>query len=254
MQWVFLSPHLDDVAISCAGLVWELSQERHSVSIWSIFAGKPPPGPLSEFAERLHARWQTGPGATRLRRAEDRRSCRRMGAQPVHLDIPDCIYRTGRSSRAHLYPSEQSLFGPLHPTERSLASRLALRLQRRLPPDAQIVCPLALGNHVDHQLTRLAAEQTGRALLYYADYPYAAYAQPDLDLLHQSGWQSKPWVISPPGMQAWIQAVWEHRSQISTFWSDLADVQSQITAYCRQMEGVRLWTAPATVHEKPVGA
>lgn len=244
MQWIFLSPHLDDIAISCAGLAWELSQQGQPVSIWSICAGKPPAGPISPFAQSLHARWQAGSHAVRLRQAEDRRACQKIGAQPVYLDIPDCIYRTARNTGAHLYPSEESLFGPLHPAERRLVERLSRRLARNLPPEAQIVSPLALGNHVDHQLTRQAAEQTGRTLYYYADYPYAAKAEEELEGLRQSGWQSQVWPISPPALQAWIEAVWEHQSQISTFWNGREDVRAQITAYCQQMGGVRLWSPP----------
>ncbi len=244
MQWVFLSPHLDDVAISCAGLVWELTQQGDRVSIWSICAGKPPAGPLSPFAQSLHARWRAGSQAVHLRQAEDRRACQKMGAEPVYLDIPDCIYRTARKTGEHLYASEESLFGPLHPAEHRLVQRLARRLARNLPPEAQLVAPLALGNHVDHQLTRQAAEQSERSLCYYADYPYAAKAAEELEILRQSGWQSRVWPISPPALQAWIAAVWEHQSQISTFWSGLEDVQDQILVYCQQMSGVRLWSPP----------
>ncbi|HWQ84708.1 MAG TPA: PIG-L family deacetylase [Anaerolineales bacterium] len=244
MDWVFLSPHLDDVAISCAGLVWELTQQDHPVSIWSICAGKPPAGPLSPFAQSLHARWNTGSQTVRTRRAEDQRSCLRMGAQPVYLDIPDCIYRTARKTNAHLYPSEESLFGPVHPAEARLIQHLSRRLLRSLPEDAQIVCPLALGSHVDHQLTRLSAEQTGRSLLYYADYPYAHQAENELASLQLAGWQPQLWPVSPEALQEWIAAVWEHRSQISTFWSGLEDVHSHIAAYCQQMGGVRLWSSP----------
>ena len=256
MQWVFLSPHLDDVAISCAGLVWELARQGDTVSIWSICAGKPPAVPLSPFAQSLHARWQAGAPAggqasqqaVHLRQAEDRRACQKMGAEPVYLDIPDCIYRTARKTGAHLYAAEESLFGSLPPAERRLVQRLGRRLARRLarnlPPEAPLVPPLALGNHVDHQLTRQAAEQTGRALSYYADYPYAAKAEAELEVLRQSGWQSQVWPISPPALQVWIAAVWEHQSQISTFWGGLEDVKAHITAYCQQMGGVQLWSPP----------
>ncbi len=245
MHWVFLSPHLDDVAISCAGLAWELSQQGHPVSVWSICAGKPPSGPLSEFAESLHTRWETGSQAVRIRRLEDRRSCRRMGALPVHLNIPDCIYRRAGSPPAPLYPSLQALFGPLHPAEQPLVRRLTRRLLRRLPAETQVVAPLALGSHVDHQLTRQAAEQTGHTIYYYADYPYAAQESGRLDTLLQAGWQSQVWSVSPPALQAWVAAVWDHQSQISTFWSGLADLQATIAAYCEQMGGVRLWSPPA---------
>ena len=69
MEWIFISPHLDDIALSCGGLVWELAHAGDQVSIWTICAGEPPVAPLSPFAESLHDRWQTGAEATQRRRA-----------------------------------------------------------------------------------------------------------------------------------------------------------------------------------------
>jgi len=53
MNWIYISPHLDDVAFSSGGLVWEQSNAGEQVGIWTIFAGDPPVGPLSDFAEKL---------------------------------------------------------------------------------------------------------------------------------------------------------------------------------------------------------
>jgi hypothetical protein len=85
-------------------------------------------------------------------------------------------------------------------------------------------------------------------LLYYADYPYAHTAETELQVLQLSGWRAQTWRISPEGMQAWVQAVWEHQTQISTFWSGQAEVQAQIAFYSQQMGGVRLWKPPPAAH------
>ena len=67
MEWIYLSPHFDDIAYSCGGLVWEQVNSGQMVSIWTICAAYPPPGPLSSFASILHERWGTGREAiTRL--------------------------------------------------------------------------------------------------------------------------------------------------------------------------------------------
>lgn len=75
MQTIYLSPHLDDVALSCGGLVWQEAQAGEQVAIWTICAGGIPPGPLSDFAKKLHKRWQTGRNAVKHRRQEDIASC-----------------------------------------------------------------------------------------------------------------------------------------------------------------------------------
>ena len=59
MEWIYFSPHLDDVALSCGGLAWEQSQSGSPVQVWTICAGDPPARPLSAFAEELHERWET---------------------------------------------------------------------------------------------------------------------------------------------------------------------------------------------------
>src|SRR5512139_3118661 len=79
MHWIYLSPHLDDAALSCGGLIWEQVHAGDTVSVWTICAGDPPNGSLSPFAEALHARWQSGIEAAVLRREEDVTSCLLLG-------------------------------------------------------------------------------------------------------------------------------------------------------------------------------
>jgi LmbE family N-acetylglucosaminyl deacetylase len=241
MEWIYLSPHLDDVALSCGGLVWEQGRAGGKVSIWTVCAGDPPVGPLSPFAETLHARWETGREAAASRRREDLASCAVLGATAWHLAVPDCIYRRSSADGRALYASEAALFGEVDPEEQALVDSLRAELAKRLPAEAHLVCPLGIGGHVDHRLTRRVAEELGRPLWYYADYPYVADEMGTPEVLRVAKWHERRFPVSPGGLQAWIQAVAAHQSQISSFWPDLRSMEAAITDYCCAFGGVRLW-------------
>jgi LmbE family N-acetylglucosaminyl deacetylase len=241
MEWVYLSPHLDDIALSCGGLVWEQCQAGDRVSVWTVCAGDPGEEPLSPFAQSLHERWQTGREAVRQRRAEDEAACAILGAAARHFPIPDCIYRRSPLNGNHLYTTEESLFGPLHPQEFGLVQSLSAELRRSLPAEAEIVCPLTLGGHVDHRLTCAAAAGLERPLWYYADYPYEREAIGELAVLEQAGWKSFLFRVSTGGLAAWTHSVAAHASQISTFWPNLVTMQAALRDYWAENEGVRLW-------------
>ncbi len=241
MHWIYLSPHLDDVALSVGGLLWEQVKAGKSVKILTIFAGDPAPGPFSAFAESLHARWAVDPEvAIAARRAEDVEACKILGVDYQHLSISDCIYRTAEHSRKHLYASEESLFGDVHPAEVTLIENLSHMLEQGIMETSQLVCPLALGNHVDHQLVRTAAERLELDLLYYADYPY---------LLDAPGWEvaqsnAVTYPITEKGIVVWQNSVAAYFSQISTFWRNTSEMALAIQAYAQKMGGVKLWKKP----------
>ena len=242
MTWIYLSPHFDDIALSCGGLVWEQSRAGELVQLWTICGGEVPPGPLSPFAAALHARWEAGQNAPTERRAEDLAACRYMGASPYHFDLPDCIYRRGLDRITHLYASEEGIFGPLHPEEAGLITQLAADLQARIPAEAVLVCPLTLGGHVDHRLTRAAVEKINRRVWYYADYPYVLLEGSQFEELRQSGWQSTRFSVSEAGLEAWIASVAAYASQVSTFWPDAPAMQAALRDYWQGSGGgVLLW-------------
>ena len=241
MIWIYLSPHFDDVVLSCGGLVWEQVQAGNAVHIWTICGGAPEPSqPFSAFAEALHQRWGTGPSAVAARREEDIASCKVVGAKHRHLPVFDCIYRTGADGQP-LYASEEALNGPLHPDEMARAAQISRLEAVRLPGAAQVVCPLSLGNHVDHQLVRRAAEQLGRKLWYYADYPYVLKQPARLEEMAQAGWRRQLFPLSSTAVAAWQDAVAAHTSQISTFWTDESAMRAAIAEYAAQEAGVGLW-------------
>jgi LmbE family N-acetylglucosaminyl deacetylase len=257
MTWIYLSPHLDDAALSCGGLIAQQSLTGETAEIWTICAGDPPPGPFSPFAEELHTRWQTGREATALRRQEDRVACERLSAAYRHLPVPDCIYRQAgldywnlsqptpagfdHEAAAFLYPDREAIFTDLHPQDDGLVRRLVQKLKEMLPSNSELICPLSLGGHVDHQLTRQAAELLDRPLWYYADYPYVLEQGEQIAALEANGWQMLRYSISEAALEAWIQSVTAHQSQISTFWPDLPAMRIAITDYNDRFDGAVLW-------------
>ena len=255
-EWVYLSPHFDDVALSCGGLAWEQAQAGETVSVWTICGGDIPQGPLSPFAELLHARWGTGREAVEQRRAEDSVSCQAMGADYRHFPLPDCIYRRAgvdywaqakSAAREHLYASEEAIFGAIEPAETPLIAQLSARLGEALPAQAEVVCPLALGGHVDHRLTRAAAEALGRKLWYYADYPYVLRQMEDLQALEEAGAAKAVFPITAGGLKAWQDSIAAHGSQISTFWPNLEKMEEEMAGYRERMGGGILWRVGAAL-------
>jgi len=240
VAWLYLSPHLDDAVFSCGGLIWEQASRRDEVQVWTICAGDPPPLPLSAYAQGLHDRWGTGQGGAAPRRAEDVLACRRLGARYRHFSIPDAIYRRNPEDGKPLYTSDEDLFRALPASEYGLVEQLADQLKELLPPECQLVCPLALGNHVDHQLVRAAVESTGLPLWYYADLPYVLRAGgPPDDLV--AGIQACTFQVTGFGLDAWVESAAAYGSQIGTFWPGVVAMQAELRAYCHAMGGVRLW-------------
>jgi LmbE family N-acetylglucosaminyl deacetylase len=248
--WIYLSPHLDDVAFSCGGLLWEQTQSGQQVQVWTICAGDPPPGPLSPFAQSLQDRWGVASNSSELRRQEDRLSGSLLGVTVRHFPIPDCIYRREQRNGEFLYPSEESLFGALHPGDGEMVAHIAAILAEEIPPVSaaavNLVCPLALGGHVDHCLTRAAVEMiepdwpTGR-VWYYADFPYVLDDSASLVELTKGKWEGQVFPISAAGIQTWQRSMAIHASQISTFWSGVPEMEASIRDYCEATGGLRLW-------------
>lgn len=250
VNWVYLSPHFDDVAFSCGGLIWEQTQKGNQVSIWTICAGNPPPGNLSPFAASLHQRWDTGLEAVQLRREEDNNSNQILNSDYYHFSLPDCIYRKSPSG-FHYYPSVESLFGGLDAGEDSLVRDLAQALSHLVETGMpgltlNIVSPLGLGSHVDHQLVRKAAEalaegQSNLHLWYYADFPYLLHEKELRKRKEAQEMEEVCFPVSSEGLDAWFRASAAHASQLSTFWKDEDGLRYALEGYLAENGGICLW-------------
>ena len=254
LQHVLLSPHFDDVVFSCGALVAQWARSGQRVAIVTICAGLPPAGPLSAYASRLHQRWNpaglgTPAQLVAQRRAEDLRAADLLGAMAVHLTLPDCIYRVNPEG-GWLYAGHAQIFGALHAVEHALVQQLAQQLVRisGVTADTHIWIPLALGNHVDHQLVRLAAQQSELPSKrgYYEDYPYAEDAAAmQCITLPSSDFAARAMPVTAQDLDAKLAAISAYESQLSSFWVDGADMRQRVTDYAVRAGGgapaERLW-------------
>ena len=236
--YIFLSPHFDDVALSCGGLVHHLTQQGHTVEIWTIMGGFPPNQAFSEFAEQMHQEWgMSGEEVVRIRREEDRAACAVMGAHPRHLDWPDAIYRKDPSTGRPLVNNDEELFGKS--PEPELVQQIKDMILKASPIDAKLVLPISLGNHIDHRALTAAGELSGKVALYYADYPYVL-RDTDNPEHNRQGWTKRPHALDKSNLEAWQGAVLCYASQLSMFWRDKDESRLAIRNYFAGGGG-KLW-------------
>lgn len=241
MRWVFLSPHFDDAALSCGGLIWDLAKRGNAVEIWTVCAGNPGEGRLSELASHLHERWATKGGreTVEVRRAEDKNAAAILGASTKHFSTLDCIYRADAAGR-FLYLED--VFDPPHAADAELSERIAAELGRELDPEDQLVAPLAVGHHVDHVITRAAVERLQRPnCLYYADIPYLLKDGSELPRLSQRLFASH-YAPSPAALRAWLKGIAAYGSQMGILFGSEKEMRRQIRAYCQGGGGVSIWS------------
>lgn len=170
---VYLSPHLDDAALSCGGAIARQVAAGERVLVVNICTAAPAPDEaFSALAQEFHGEWRLSPAevvAARLR--EDRAALDRLGADSLHAGMLDAIYRHPAA-----YSTRETLFGEPDPADPLLpALETFIASLRRQAPRAWFYAPLGVGSHVDHQITQRAAlASAGGRLAFYEDFPYVA--------------------------------------------------------------------------------
>jgi LmbE family N-acetylglucosaminyl deacetylase len=240
-QCIYLAPHLDDAALSCGGRIFLERQAGLRVLVITVMAGDAPPETKSlptPIIADLHTRWEleTNPNPVGVRRDEDREALAILGADVVHWEWPECVYRQDPRTDEYMYPSEASLWGSVHPGDQVLVTQLTQRLASLpLSSDGRLYVPLTVGNHVDHHVVRQAAEKWESSLerlIFYEEYPYAE--QPEalaLVIGDGSEWAEEIIPITQEALDAKATAVATYRSQISTFYTDTEEIAVRLKAY-----------------------
>ena len=232
-------------------MIYQQTKRGETVAVITLFAASPfPDHLLSRYAQSLHQRWQmSGPhegdfsDPPAVRREEDRRALATLGRdiQVVHCDLLDCIYRVDADGEA-IYTSDEAIFGAVHPGDPALSD---LHSVPTLPGGSMLYLPLSIGNHVDHQIVRSAAENWGidqQQVYYYEDYPYITYpgaleaALGNLDL-----WCATTYPLSEEAITVKIRTVAEHASQLSTFWDSQEAMGAALREHVQENNGERLW-------------
>lgn len=173
---VCLSPHPDDAALSCGGLLAMLQGRGWSPHVVTVCAGPaPPPEELTPFARYLHRSWGDLADPVAHRRQEDACALDALGCTGTWWSYRDAIYRHPA------YDAPERLFGS--PAEEpELLEELLARCADL--PGGVLLFPLGIGHHVDHQLLFRVGWRLGesfyaaggqRRVAFYEDLPYVAW-------------------------------------------------------------------------------
>lgn len=144
---VYISPHLDDVALSCGGRILRERALGRSVLVVTVFTADA--GPCREIPPHVRARV----GDMAERRREDERAMARLGADFLWLDHPEALFR----DRA--YHTLVGVLSRLVASDRDWIVRLASEFEHlveRARP-RRLYCPLGIGHHADHRVVFEAA-------------------------------------------------------------------------------------------------
>jgi LmbE family N-acetylglucosaminyl deacetylase len=238
MRWIYISPHLDDAIFSAGGLIYEQTQIGIPVEIWTIMSGFPDHIELSSYAKEIHHLWGTSSAreTIQIRRTENDAAAVVVGAKNRYLDFIDSLYRLGRSGQA-LYTSS---FSALHTEETDFPRQVAEAITNYLLPDDVLICPLALGGHIDHIIAREAIKLLGVSPFYMADIPYLL-DNPRTLWQKTFGMKKSVREISKDGLQSWLKAIRVYETQIKVEFETVELMEKSIITYWKKNKGIRLW-------------
>ena len=231
---IFISPHFDDVVLSCGGTLAQLSQQQTNTVLVTVFTADQADGaPLSPLAQQMHEVWGSVQKPFETRKNEDRATTEYLSIEYLWLEFQEVIYRYQTLKKGEILhptfnPRGDACFKPV---------RAALLRVLDEHPHAVVFAPLGLGYHRDHLIVHEAVKDvaqmatTSCALIFYEDYPYAATA--DLNRrLDEVALKLEPLAVDVSAtLSERVRLAQMHTSQMSMLFGDAANAEKEIRAY-----------------------
>jgi LmbE family N-acetylglucosaminyl deacetylase len=248
--FLFISPHLDDAALSCGGLIKRLTKSGHPVLVATVFTSDLPQGlPMSWLARRNQMAWGAGMLPFASRRDEDVNAMKTLEADHIHLGLLDAMYRMDAGNNS--YYVKNTVGVPVVPIDmencRKLLTAKFQEIQSRYGDGVlRVFCPMGLGGHVDHMIVRNVVESFWKPdeIVYYEDYPYAGKARA-IEKWNDSESTPRPWKsfvvkLTSDEISARIDSVAQYASQLrGLFPSDLERLLEIAQARLNFLAGIR---------------
>jgi LmbE family N-acetylglucosaminyl deacetylase len=253
---LILSPHLDDAVLSAGGLIDKAVKQGSFVVVATIFTSdiKQNREP-SLFAKDLHEWWALGSSPFEARRYEDVAAIKLLGASYEHGDLEDAIYRNCETGTA-LYATREAVFSPpstVDPAFEALDLLISVWVKTFHP--TIILCPMAVGRHVDHVITTSAVRRKSSEwpapVFLYEDIPYSAGFFPRnfpdnvVAAVERSEWAIRNYVDVEVDFDAKFSAIAKYKSQLAEIFPNL-NPEKELRHYMRsEAEGIyreRFWT------------
>ncbi len=182
---VAVSPHLDDAVFSAGGTLAALRTAGWRVRVVTCFtASVADPSPFA-LSTQLDKGLDADVDYMALRRAEDAAALVLLGAEPVHLPLPEAPHR-GYTNAPDLFAGQHADDGVAGPLREALAPHVGTA--------DLVLAPQAIGDHVDHRVVVDAVAALRPDALFWRDTPYVR-RRPD----------APAWLGVPPGVERAVQ-------------------------------------------------
>lgn len=160
---VAVSPHLDDAVFSAGATIAALVVAGWRVRVVTCFTlSVADPSPFA-LSTQLDKGLPADVDYMALRRAEDAAALAVLGAQPVHLPLPEAPHRG--------YTSAPDLFAGVHGDDR-IIDEVQAALSPHLAGADVVLAPQAIGDHADHRVVTDAVAALVPEALWWRDAPY----------------------------------------------------------------------------------
>ena len=178
---VFISPHADDVMLSCATLLTHL-QGKVPVTVVNVFTkAHAKPFTLSAKAfMKYSGAYKNAEALYQEREKEDREVFALLNIQPINLGLEDALFRRKKQTVLgkllpefeHVYPTYRwHILKRIAHNDPAIAL-LTKMLKKYKKTKTLVFAPYGLGNHADHKVVREVSEALFDNLILYSDFPY----------------------------------------------------------------------------------
>lgn len=182
----FISPHLDDAALSSGELMRYLSKIT-KVTVLNVFTTIDSKRETRMVKNTLKfTDSDTSRELYNKRKKKDKNALLSIKVRSINLDFVEAPWRKISSPSfvrkllsaflpefVHIYPTYKFHIasGNISKFDYKLIDNINRKIQKVIPSRAIIFCPMGIGNHVDHLITREAVEKTYTPI-YWVDQPY----------------------------------------------------------------------------------
>jgi LmbE family N-acetylglucosaminyl deacetylase len=234
MDKIFLSPHFDDVALSCGGMIATATAAGERVLMVTVCAALPSPHATSALTDRIHAArgFRDGIAYVTARREEDRAAAAILGAQIEWGSSLDAIYRDPE----HYNRSMTLLGAPAAGDPLVHETSLVIEELRRSFPGAKLFAPLGVSGHIDHRAVSEAARMADKSVLLYEEFPHRG-----VPVAGTSTGTSEVVRVAPAFIDAWVSAVLCYRSQLRPLFGDESAARAALISHAESTGGTVMW-------------
>jgi len=168
-QYIFISPHLDDAILSAGALINHLSSIG-KVKIITVFtkSSKKKTKATEEFIRLCH--YSNSDKLFFNRRKEDKKVCKYLKVDYLHLGFTDALWREGYRSIREVFLNKINNTKKEQNLEKLIIRKLKKTIKNK--KNTVIFAPLSIGNHIDHRIINKICRDNFTNVIYWEDYPY----------------------------------------------------------------------------------